>query len=461
MLSNTSAANLRCRLVFVSILCVALSTTRASSQTTEKAEPPTAEEAISQFAYSVDLQPPAQNSAQHSAPWRDALVSPAVFDKARFDLHDLRLYTEPGREVAYALRVRTDTFEQSKLDHKEFNRTRGADRSSDVSLELTEQDVEHNQVSIDMPGDNYRRRVTLEGSDDGTAWKPLAEQYLIDFRRGQVVLRDQSLDYPRSRFRFLRLRVFPDPLVDQEPVKIGTLSVMRRVEIPGEDLVLPAVIGPREPVRGDGGPGSRWTLELGGDNTPVDSIQVSIQDQEFVRNYRVEAGGPLESDQPFRTIGSGVWRRRAGEPVQPMVATFDETRAARLRLVVTDNRNPPLNLQQVNFSAPARQVVFEPPEDTLVRMYFGNPKAEDPRYDFARNLPQKLEPPPDRAKLGPVVDNPVYEPEPLPLTERWPWLIYVVLSAACLVLAGISVSLSRTAISAHDQQTTLDATPMA
>ncbi len=122
-----------------------------------------------------------------------------------------------------------------------------------------------------------------------------------------------------------------------------------------------------------------------------------------------------------------------------------------MRVTVTDNRNPPLQLESVSYAAAARQVVYAPQTTTEpLKLYVGNPDAQQPGYDFARNLPEKLEPPPGRASLGTDYPNPEYSPLPLPLTERWPWLIYVVLSLASLVLVAILLSLSRTVIAQYD-----------
>ncbi|HKI19350.1 MAG TPA: hypothetical protein VKA15_15795, partial [Isosphaeraceae bacterium] len=47
-------------------------------------------------------------------------------------------------------------------------------------------------------------------------------------------------------------------------------------------------------------------------------------------------------------------------------------------------------------------------------------------------------------------ENPAYVPEPKPLSERWPWLIYVVLGTAAAVLGIMIVDLARQAIARHD-----------
>ena len=44
----------------------------------------------------------------------------------------------------------------------------------------------------------------------------------------------------------------------------------------------------------------------------------------------------------------------------------------------------------------------------------------------------------------------VYEPEPLPLPERLPWLIYVLLAAAVAILALLIVNLARASIQIAD-----------
>lgn len=390
--------------------------------------------------------------AETTAPWRDVIVTPEIFDRARYDLHDLRIYSEGGQEVPYSMRVRSTRSERQTLKAREFNRIEGPDKTSELTLDLGADELEHNAVAIDLAGSNYRRRVELEASDDAEEWRPLREQTVVNFRRGGAVLRDEMLEYPLSRFRYLRIRVHRDPGVDGDGVvQISDFRALRTVEIPGEQLSLAAAVGNREAVRADDGPGSRWVFDLGGDQTPVSSIELQIADTEFVRNFSLEAGGPANSGFPFSRIASGVWRRRAGEPLKPMRVEFSEARAARLRLIVTDHRNPPLQVDQVSFAGDARQVVFATLEGPAsYKMYFGNPQAEDPSYDFARNLPQKLEPPPNRSTLAALAANPLYKPEPLPLTERWPWLVYVVLSLACVVLGAIATSLSRAAIAAHE-----------
>jgi hypothetical protein len=414
------------------------------------AEPASPAETLRNWKYNLDIQRPTEKG---SAPWEDAILLPPVFDGARADFADLRLYDGDGHEVPYDLRVRRADFRTENVPGKEFNRARGPDGSVEFALDLGAAQVEHNDVEVQLPGAQYRRHARLEGSADGQDWRLLAEKDLIHFELGQKQVDDRRFSYPPSRFRYLRVHVERDPVVDRAKLEVPSATVSRRVEIPGESLTLPAQLGPREPIRTGDGPGSAWIIDLGGNNVPCERLVCDIADTDFVRNYRIEVSLGPDAETPFQQVADGVWRRTAGDARQPMVAEFGEILARRIRLVVTDASNPPLSLQSISFSAPARQVVF-PHADSqsaeALRLYFGNPKAFTPRYDFGRNLPARLEPAPIRRALGPRQQNPEYVPEPKPLTDRWPWLIYVVLGIVSGVLAVIIVDLARQAIAQHD-----------
>ena len=103
-------------------------------------------------------------------------------------------------------------------------------------------------------------------------------------------------------------------------------------------------------------------------------------------------------------------------------------------------------------SAPARQIVLQRPDATQFPMVlrFGNPEAESPNYDFARNLPEALPTTPVRGVLGAADPNPAYVAPPMPFTERFPWFIYVALSSVSVALGVVVKNLSKAAIANHD-----------
>ena len=130
----------------------------------------------------------------------------------------------------------------------------------------------------------------------------------------------------------------------------------------------------------------------------------------------------------------------------------------KLRLQITDYSNPTLNITSIQASAPARQLVFElkEPASQPLRLYFGNASVPAPHYDFETELQSKPSLEPAHSTFGDVTANPQYQPEPRPLTERVPWLIYIVLAISSIALAFILVSLARNAMRGSTQKGTKD-----
>jgi hypothetical protein len=409
------------------------------------------EESLTAWEWYQDVQPP-----DRGKPYALFVLTPAVFDKARPDLGDLRLYNlaDGRKEVPYALRVRRRENVKQEIAARPFNQVTHPDRSVEMSLDLGESRGEYNEIAVGTtPAREFRRRLQVDGSDDGKSWNNVLNRTLAHFEADGQTLDVRRFPFDRpSRFRYLRVRVFPTEGDKDDKPAFTSVSVFHEVHDPGDYRTRPAVLDPRQPVPADGGPGSAWFLRFseGTELAPCDALALDVDDDEFVRTYRLEIYNP---DEPPQFLTGGELRRQAGEAKKPLVIPFpSEVTARRLRLVVTDQRNPPLNLTKVEYTAAARQVIFRTPGAAApLRLYYGNPKATPPGYDFASTLPTKI----DASETSLADDqqrqpNPQYQPPPKPWTERSPWLVYVVLGAASLVLLGLLGLLGREAIARHD-----------
>lgn len=436
----------------VSILGVFLITLARSAGAAHAAEPPAMEaEKLTAWEWYQDV-----TWEPVEAPrWVDFVLPPTVFDKARLDLGDLRLYDGNGQAVPYALRVRRAQDERKTLEARQFNRVTHLDHSAELTLDLGVNPGEHNELRVLMPGKNVRRRLRLEGSNDDKNWSNLLDK--VDWMAFQAD--GQRIDvhdfrYPFSRYRYLRVQVWPDRSLEDDKPVLESVSILHSIQLPKENVTLPATLGPREAVQADGASGSAWLIDLGA-RVPCQKLSFDVGEAEFVRHYSLQSVHPDE-DSPSTQLAQGEWRRQRGDPKEPLEISFSEVTARRLRFVVADHRNAPLTVESVRYTAPARQVIFAavkrmPP----LRLYFGNPDAAAPNYDFAATLPEVLEPAPRRARLEEPTKNPEYQPPLLPWSERWPWLVYGVLSLASLVLLALLLALGREAIGRHDRLSAL------
>jgi Protein of unknown function (DUF3999) len=380
-------------------------------------------------------------------------LTPKALDGARSDLQDLRLFDAGGREVPYALRVRLPRDETRTIAIREFNRVSHPDRSVEVSLDLGDEPGEHNRIEVATGGVNYRRFLHIEGSDDNKTWKPMLDKRLLTYLTHEGMTFDgRQVSYATSRYRYLRIRVYPDPAVEADAPAAPQVRVLRGAQSPALELPWPAELSYRNAVRDQGDYASEWFISLPGkEMVPWLRIELDADESEFTRTYRVENAD--DAPQGYRqSLAQGEWHRGAGKK-EPLTIVFSpEATARRLRLIIVDQRNPPLTVKLVKATAAARQMIFDRPADATSpwRLYYGNPNAPNPGYDYARRLPDRFETDPPTAQPGAVAANPTYKPPRIPLTERSPAVTYGVFGIVALILLAILALLARKAIAAHD-----------
>ena len=392
-------------------------------------------EPLSAWLYFKEIRAP-----RPSAGLVDLVLDRDTLDQARPNQEDLRLYDSAGREVPYVLRVRRDVATTDAFPARQFNR--GVDGGvAQISLDLGDRSEPHNQVEIDTAGNNFRRLVDVAGSADGAQWSTLASAAIIfRFAAGGRSVEQLAVDYPVSRYRYLRIRVARDAETDRAAPEVLGVRIRRSVHLAGEMTSTVGNLEARDADRANARPASIWRVDLGG-RIPVQQVLLTVGVGVFSRPFRLEA-----ADDPAAPVllASGELTRREGAS-GPLAVGFPERSARHLKLTVIDDRNAPLLVLWLTAEGAARQVVFDGASAApgVMRLYYGNARALAPRYDLAARLPAESAWIATRLMLGPQRDNPAYRAEPKPFSERSPWLVYVVLAAAGIVLAAILASLAR------------------
>ena len=374
-----------------------------------------------------------------------------VMDKARADLADLRLFDSTGREIPYAIRILRDVDEKREIPTRLFNYGSAGPSTSEVSVDLGENPGEHNEIEIETSGSNFRRQVVIEGSDSGREWRTLSNDgVLFSFASQNNVAESERVAYPTSRYRYLRVKVSRDPITDDEMPRVTSVKVMMAVREKGWLSTWNVPVPSYQLQRNQGAHATVWTLDLGG-RVPCDRLSLEIAEESFSRPFQVDS---IDDPQNVQLLASGDLTRHSGDEKKPLVIYFNEERVVRkLRLQITDYSNPTLNITSIDASAPARQLVFELKEPASpLRLYFGNENVPAPHYDFEKEVAARLTKEPVHSDLGNVSANRDYRPEPKPLTERVPWLIYLVLAASSITLAYVLLSLARTATRLNTQR---------
>ena len=95
-------------------------------------------------------------------------------------------------------------------------------QSSRLLFDLGTQGFLSNRLSMSIPQDNFYRRVSLEGSQDGQRWVILQRsEDIYAFNTPRFVGSKLEVHYPESGFRFLRLTIFNE---DNPPLDVGSAT---------------------------------------------------------------------------------------------------------------------------------------------------------------------------------------------------------------------------------------------
>jgi hypothetical protein len=404
--------------------------------------------------------------AEKSAgPYLALPISPAVFGKSQDGLRDLRLTDAKGSRIPYALRIMRPESKQTNLNGRQYDAGPSPkSRSYQVSVELADVPAPgHNEIEIHTSGSNFRRRVEVVGADTEAFNDPQLlldkKTYVVHYDVAGKTVELNRFRYDFKQFRHVRVRVFADATVDEEIPKITNVIVRRSIVVPGEFVTEQVNLGMREQVRGDGGPGSAWMIDFP-DKMPCEKLTFEVDGPPNERPFRLQSANPKE---PRQDIYGAEWRWRKDGDRQFLDISFQEVIARRLRLIVTDFANEPMQLRSVQATRCVRNLIFEKSDETKFvqpfRLYTGNAQADPANYVLAQKLPILLKPRPAVVDAGELGTNPAYQPPPLTLHERMPWLVYVILGFACAVLLAILGGLGRQAIRRHDATVAADVTP--
>ena len=369
-----------------------------------------------------------------------------VMGQARDDLGDLRLFDANNHEIPYAILVHDERNETQDFETRIFNKaTMG--KSSEVTIDVGEDAEDHNEVEIHTGGADFRRRVSVEGSESGSNWRTLrTDAVIFGFQSEGESVESSRVSYPTSRYRYLRVRVMADEFVDEEAPEITDVKVKMAVHEKGYLSSWDVAVPSYQLLRNQGAHASSWLIDFGS-RLPCSRLTLTIADPSFYRPFQVET---FDDAQQPELLASGNLSRRSGEnTAEPKLITFDrEVHVRKIRLQITDYSNQTLTIDSIQAGAAAREMVFElkQPQSSPVRLFFGNSKIQEPHYDFEKELSAKLRSQPVQATAVDTTSNPAYVPEPKPFSERVPWLIYVVLALSSAALGWILLSLARTTL---------------
>ena len=369
-----------------------------------------------------------------------------VYEGAREDLGDLRVLDEGGREVPYVIDRAAPGRGRGEIRPAIRNRGWRANGAATAVLDFGRR-VDKRRIQLRLSGENFRRRVAIEGGDDGAEWTTLVDEAWVFAVPGREPARYESVDLPENEYPLLRVVVHPAP--DER----GRPSIDDAF-VPGDagSPPLEEPLVPRWSVAQDTNARETWlTLDLGARHQPFHAIELDVADERFFREVRVDARPAPRAEGAgawWEEIGRGALYRLEHEGRRReclRVRAFGRERTLRFRVRNRDDR--PLSVRAVAVSVPVERLLFEAAPAGRYRLAYGSAGRKAPSYDLARTAgdpgawgesarPARLGPPRRRAAGG--------EGE-RPWTERHPSLLWAGLLAVVVALGALTYGALRRA----------------
>lgn len=329
-------------------------------------------------------------------------------------LADIRLIHN-GIETPYEIEVLRGVSEEREVPAAILNQAAVPGEGVRFTLE-SRPGVRHDRVRIGAERHDFKQRVRIETSDDARAWAIARDDGAIfDVSQTDRPASDLVVTYPVSTARFVRVTVFG--WNEPKSVHAAWLSFFdRKVDRRETAVRLDNPTFAADPAAQS----SVLIWNLGKPGQPHDAIRFEIEPGLFARG--VEVGGHPGT----------IYRRDAEES---LTVTFPERWERDLTVRILNRDDQPLKIRRLELQSLVRYLRFRGEPQGEYWLYYGLADARTPSYDLAAlgGTPNGF------ATLEPQQPNPEMKNEPRPLTDRYPALLYSVMTAAIIGIGYLAV----------------------
>lgn len=362
-----------------------------------------------------------------------------VFANTASGLRDIRIISDEGTEVAYKLVVERSTVERVSRSGRILDNSFIPGDYSFFVIDLGREGLFHNQIDIKSTSLNFRREVVVEGSNDRTTWAVLNNKAIIyDYTDPAAGLkaRNTTARYPESTVRYIRVRIINR---DDTPLQITGSSVFLEQKSSARTVLYPVSI--TEQSLDSDRRASVILLDLGSSGLPNNSLLLSVSDVNFQRDIAIEGSNDRQSWNIVQSRDVIFNLRTPKFTGSKLSVNYRENTYQYLRISIFNQDNSPLTVNGATVSGILRKLIFEADPQQAYTLYYGNSGARYPQYDIERYFQYLETDVLPRATLGLQTLNSDFEEILPPVTERFPWLLSVVLAGGVALLGAILVRL--------------------
>jgi hypothetical protein len=314
------------------------------------------------------------------------------------DLSDFRIVDGRGLEVPYAVVFETEIRRETNQKGMELNREYPDPSTSRITVDFGAS-VTKNKITVETEGNNFRRSLRVEGSDDLRTWAVILPEGWIIAAGDAPEKRFETFDIGSNNYRYVRVSVSKMP-EEKKPPEIRQVSFRQTVIRKPQETAIRGVLLTRQAKDGE----SIFELDFGARNLSIQRFHLllgrnparifekkceisgrnSLQHMERIRFESGEYGKERMVATSWERIGfDTLYHNTQGN------LSLDLNVASRFRYIrieIENGDSPPLDIDGVTAYATPAYLVFEPAGQSRFDVYTGNAAAPAPRYESSRVL---------------------------------------------------------------------------
>jgi len=388
-----------------------------------------------------------------------------IYNVSQVSLNDLRIILNKEIELPYEIFTFKAHSNIRNMVSEILDNSVTQEKANIVILDLGEAGQKNNKLYLEIDEHNFGRRVMVEGGDDTLNWQLLTrDSYIYDFtfggeafpRGGEVkwqravdskymvdfsyrtASRSTEVRYKENKFQYLKITVFGSE--DEEPLTIKGVNISSHYIIPADETEYTCLI--KEAIINKEQRSSEITLDFGVKNIHLHNLKINSNSKNYYRTLFIQGSNDLEE---WVRVGSGEIFDYNIENFKDSKRdiSFHESRYRYLKLIILNQDNPPINIDSVIGVGLNRSIVFPYQAEGNLRIYYGNPFANKPSYDYTRYVRRANVRELETLLISQEFKNPSYVLKKIkrPWTEEKPYILWIALIAIVIILLFLVASM--------------------
>lgn len=353
--------------------------------------------------------------------WHRLRLPISLFDKAKLDLTDLRIYgftASDTIEAPFILEKSADQVIEKEIGFETINQSHDK-QSYYFTFQLNELKT-INQIRLHFQQENFDWKASLDGSNDNTDWfRILTNQRILSIKNTKADYRFSQLDFPMSKYRYFRIQIKADI-----PPQLNAAKILRTDTVKGTSQ---SISYQSFKTYNDVKTKKTFVDIVLNAPTPLAELKLDILNTaDFYRPFKIEyAVDSVQTDKETQYHYARLYSGTLSTLRAPSFS-FGGNLVKRMRIIIENDDNEPLVIKNVALKASVYDLVarFKNP-NYQYWLYFGNTDALAPVYDlenFENKIPINI----STLELEATQTNPSYlekKDDAIFKSKYWIWAI--------------------------------------